>query len=485
MLDWLKFLFSYTYTGTRGGYRRLKKQVLLSVCIFASVRNADLTIVPSLRNRGNSQPGSRNGSAILGPMPVRNLVRDLRVAFGVSKFRRLAILGTGYLGACLALSVCVVAAPADLPVFRPNDPVTRSGFERFYNMDYARAIEDMEKVAAQHPDDPYAVNNLANTYLIRELFRMGALDPTDYANDSFVGTPQRPATTEAKNKIKELLERATGLEEARLRTNPNDVEALYARGVTRGMRSSYMGLIDRSWLTALRSAVGSRHDHEQVLELSPTFTDAKLIVGTHDYVVGSLPWAVKMAASLVGFSGNRERGIEELYAASKGGGEASIDAKILLALFLRREGRFDEALTLVREMTQEFPQNVIVALEEGDLLRAAHRDREAVTAYRKVWDAGHAGHFPFGSYELSAVNMGETQRALKDDAGALASYNLMEEVTHAAPELRQRAALGAGEIYDLQQRRDLAVKKYNLVIGLDGSSKWADAARKYLREPYR
>ena len=422
-------------------------------------------------------------------MPARNTISALSVAFGRCRFRRLALLGTGYLGGWLALPLCVVACvfatPADLPVFRPNDPVTRRGFERFYNMDYARAIEDMEKVSRQHPDDPFAVNNLANTYLIRELFRMGALDPTDYANDSFVGTPQRPATTEAKNKIKDLLEQATGLEEERLRINPNDVEALYARGVTRGMRSSYTGLIDRSWLTALRSAVGSRHDHERVLELSPTFTDAKLIVGTHDYVVGSLPWAVKMAASLVGFSGNKERGIEELYAASKGGGEASIDAKILLALFLRREGRFDEALTLVRKMTQQFPQNVIVALEEGDLLRAAHRDKEAVAAYRKVWDAGHSGHFPFGSYELSAVNMGDTQRAMKDDTGALLSYNLMEEASHAAPDLRQRAALGAGEIYDLQQKRDLAVKKYNLVISLDGSSKWADAARKCLREPCR
>jgi len=352
-------------------------------------------------------------------------------------------------------------------------------------MDYERAIADMEKVAAQHGDDPYAINNLANTYLIRELFRMGALDPTDYANDSFIGSPRRPATEEAKKKIKEFLERATGLEEDRLRVNPNDVEALYARGVTRGMRSSYTGLIDRSWLTALRSAVGSRHDHERVLELSPTFTDAKLIVGTHDYVVGSLPWAVKMAASLVGFSGNKERGIEELYAASKGGGEASIDARILLALFLRREGRFDEALNLVRGLTQQFPQNVIVGLEEGDLLRAAHRDKEAVAAYRKVWDSGHAGHFPFGNYELSSVNMGDTQRALKDDAGALVSYNLMEDVAHPATEFRQRAALGAGEIYDLQQKRDLAVKKYNLVVSVDGSSKWAESARKYLREPYR
>jgi tetratricopeptide (TPR) repeat protein len=156
-----------------------------------------------------------------------------------------------------------------------------------------------------------------------------------------------------------------------------------------------------------------------------------------------------------------------------------------LALFLRREGRFDEALGLVRTLTQQFPQNVIVALEEGDLLRAAHQDNGALAAYRKVWEAGHAGHFPFGSYELAAIDMGDVQRALKDDTGALASYNFLEDAPKAAVELRQRAALGAGELYDLQQKRDLAVKKYNLAISVDGSSKWAEAARKYLREPYR
>ena len=393
----------------------------------------------------------------------------------------LPVLGTLAMFALISARV----HSADLPVFRPNDALTRNGLERFYNMDYERALADLEKAAAEHPQDPYTINNLANTYLIRELFRMGALDPADYASDKFIGTPQRPATEAAKRKIRELLDQATGIEESRLQANANDVDALYARGVTRGMRSSFTGLIDRSWLTALRSAVGSRHDHERVLELSPTFTDAKLIVGTHDYVVDSLPWAVKMAASMVGFSGSRDRGIEELYAASKGGGEASIDAKILLALFLRREGRFDEALSLVRTLTQQFPQNVIVALEEGDLLRASHRDREAVAAYKKVWDAGHAGHFPFGSYEMAAVDMGDVQRALKDDAGALASYNLMEDAPKASAELRQRAGLNAGEVYDLQQKRDLAMKKYTAVVAADGSSHWAEMARKYLREAYR
>ena len=383
------------------------------------------------------------------------------------------------------MAIAPIARAADLPSFRPNDATTRDGFERFYNMDYERAIPAFEKAMAQHPQDPFTVNNLANAYLIRELYRMGALNPADYANDSFVGTPKRPATVEAKRKIKELLDSATELEEAKLGANEKDVDVLYARGVTRAMRSSYTGLIDRSWITALRSAVGSRHDHEHVLEMNHDYVDAKLIVGAHDYIVGSLPWAVKVAASVVGFSGDKKRGIEELYAVSRGGSQTRVDAAILLVLFLRREGRLDESLTLVRGLTQMFPQNVILALEEGDLLRVAHRDKEALVAYRRVWDAGHAGHYPFGNYERACISMGDAQRGSKDDAGALASYLLMDQVAKPDPELKQHADLNAGELYDLQQKRELAVKKYNAVLAVDGGSDYARQARKYLKDGYR
>ena len=380
-------------------------------------------------------------------------------------------------------------ASRELPPFRPNDALTRRALERFYNMDYGQATADLEKVAAQHPadtrqQDPFPVNNLANCLLVSELYRMGALDPSDYLHDNFLGSPKRPARAETSRRIRELLERATAVEEERLRANPNDVDMLYARGVTRGMLSSYMGLIERSWFAALRSAVGSRRDQERVLQLSPTFTDAKLIVGTHDYVMGSLPWAVKAAAVLVGFNGSRERGIDELRAAVRGGGQASIDARIILALFLRREGQLNEALELVRELVTLFPQNIIFAIQEGDMLRAAHRNKEAMIAYRRVWDAGRAGHFPVGGYELATVNIGDLQRSMRDDAGALASYNLMEETSQAAPELRQRAFLNAGEIYDLQQKRKLAINKYQAVVAIDASSQWARQARKYLRDPY-
>ena len=387
------------------------------------------------------------------------------------------------LGICLILlfsPLAVAVQAADLPPFRPDDALTREALRHFYNMEYDRAIADYEKVSDARSDDPFAINNLLNCQIVRELYRMGMLDPTDYLSDNFLGSPKRPAGAAAVRTIAELLGRATALEEKRLRVDPNDVNMLYARGVTRAMRSSYTGLIDRSWFAALRSAEGSRRDHERVLKLSPSFSDADLIVGTHDYVLGSLPWAVKAAAAVVGFSGSRERGIEELQAAAHGAGHASIDAKILLALFLRREGRLDDALNLVRELTQLFPHNFIFALQEGDLLRASDRTQEALEAYRHVWDEGQAGQFSVGGYELAAVNMGDLQLASKDALAALSSYNLLEATLQAPPEIRQRAFLGAGRVYDLLLQRDLALQKYRSVIGIDGSTEWARQARKAL-----
>jgi tetratricopeptide (TPR) repeat protein len=227
--------------------------------------------------------------------------------------------------------------------------------------------------------------------------------------------------------------------------------------------------------------MAARRDHQWVLQLSPAFTDANLIVGTHDYVMASLPWAVKTAAAVIGFHGNRERGIEELRSAVNGAGQASIDAKILLALFLRREGQTDEALRLVRDLLLQFPGNVIFAMQEADMLRAEHRNEEALAAYQRVWKAGRDGAFPPGGYEIAAIRMGDLQRSRHENVEALASYNLLEDARHAPPELRQRALASAGQIYDSQGKSDSAVEKYRALVAIGGSNEWTELARRRLR----
>jgi formylglycine-generating enzyme required for sulfatase activity len=133
----------------------------------------------------------------------------------------------------------MAAAPAGAQLsFRPADPLNNSAFDHFYNMDYPHSISEFDQVLQKHRDDPFAVNHLLTAVLFQELYRMGALNSGEYANDSFVATAHRPADPKVQARIKELVEKARSLEEKRLSTNANDVEALYARGVTRGQFST-------------------------------------------------------------------------------------------------------------------------------------------------------------------------------------------------------------------------------------------------------
>ena len=396
--------------------------------------------------------------------------------------------------ALLRRLLILTAALAALPIpggvaqskltFRPADPLNPAAFQHFYDMYYEKSIQEFTQVSQRHPDDPDAVNHLLTAVLFRELDRIGALNTGDYANDSFINSKHRPADPKTCDEIKQLVKKAQDLEEKRLEVNAKDVGALYARGVTRAQFATYTALIEHAWFSALRNAVGARHDHEKILELEPGNVDAKLIVGAHNYVIGSLPWGVKAATTVVGLGGNKEKGLQYLHDAAAGNTETSIDAKIVLMVFLRREGRLDESLQILRWLIPQYPHNVLFALEEGNLLRAKRQNRGAEAAYRKVWDDGRAGKYSGLHYEFAATALGDLLRSEKNYEGAAAAYDLVSQVQKPDPETAQRAAVGAGEMYDLLHKRDVAVKRYETAVAVDGNSELAQTARKRIRDPY-
>jgi len=369
--------------------------------------------------------------------------------------------------------------------FRPNDPLNHAAFDHFYNLDYDRAVQEFDQVLQRHPDDPFAVNHLLTAVLFRELYRMGALNTGEYANDTFIRAAHRPADPKVKQQIKDLVQRALSLEEKRLAENPKDVEALYARGATRAQFATYTAMVEHAWFSALRNAVGARRDHERVLELAPGDAPAKLIVGVHNYVMGSLPLALRASVTMLGIGGNKEKGLQYLHECAQGTGETGTDAKILLVLFLRREHRYQEALPIARGLIQSYPHDVLMALEEGNLLRAAASDQEAAAVYRKVWQAGREGYYDGLHYEIAALSLGDLLRSQKDYASAVAAYEQVNQVAQPDPEILQKANLAAGEVYDLLGKRDLAIKKYQAVITTDAGTALAESANEYLKEPYR
>jgi tetratricopeptide (TPR) repeat protein len=380
---------------------------------------------------------------------------------------------------------CLAADPVTSTVYRPADPLNQAAFEHYYNLDHDAAIQDFEKILARHPNDPFAVNHLLSAIQVRELYRMGAMNTGDYSNDNFIGVAHRVADSTQKQRIKQLVELAEKQEDAELARDPNNVDMLYARGVTRAQFALYTALIERAWFSALRNAVGARHDHERVLQLAPQYTDAKLVVGAHNYVMGNLPLAVKIAVALAGLSGDKEKGLQYLNDAYHGNGEASVDAGIVLMVFLRREHRYAEALQIADAIGPRFPRNYLLPLEEANLLRAAGKNDQAEEQYRRVWQNGREGKYGSLHYEIAAIGLGDLLRGEKKYQAAAAAYELVSEVAGTDPELLQKANLGAGEMYDQLQKRDLAMKKYEAVVAVNAGNAEADKARKRIKDAYR
>ncbi len=398
--------------------------------------------------------------------------------------------GRRVLATSLLLLISVVAsAGADSGTWTPtrstNDATTRKGFDNFYNLEYDKAIREFEAAVQAHPDDPFAVNHLLSAVIFKELYRIGALDTEAYATESFLDKKYLvPLDPKVHDRVNQLSAQSEQLSNGYLAKNPNDVNALYARGVARGLKSTYMGMAEHAWFAALRSAIGARHDHERVLELDPNYVDAKLSVGVDLYVIGSLSWPVKVMASVAGLSGNKEKGLQYLRdVAAHGSPEVAWDAKIALALFLRREQKYDEALELVGGMYQAFPRNFLVATEYAHLLNAAGHGPQAVAAYKKIVAGCRSNAFTVCRMEIPAYGLGEAMKGQRDLQGAADAYALAAS-SAAEPDFKQRAMLNEAEMYDAMHKRDAALEKYKAVIAANSDTQSADLARRYMKQAY-
>ena len=144
---------------------------------------------------------------------------------------------------------------------------------------------------AQNPDNPLAVDYVLDTVIFRELYRLDLLDTTFYAHDGFLNGKHAVAADPAvAERVNSLFNKAIDLSDQQLSKNPEDVDALFARGWARSLRAVYIGLVERSFVSALHVALQARSDNEKVLRLDPRYIDAKLVVGVHQYVTGSLPF---------------------------------------------------------------------------------------------------------------------------------------------------------------------------------------------------
>jgi tetratricopeptide (TPR) repeat protein len=365
-------------------------------------------------------------------------------------------------------------------------PEVRAAYERFYTLDYDGALSRFQKVEQAHPDDPMAADYVLETVLFHELYNRDLLDTTLYAHDGFLTGKHQVVEDKAFTAhIEELSGNAIHLAEQQLQKNPKDVNALYARGWSKSLHATYMGLVQRSFVSALRLALQARSDNDQALDLDPDYVDAELVVGVHQYVVGSLPFAIKMLAGLAGIHGNKQKGLELLRDDGKYGVTTSVEARTALALFLRREAKYGEAAEWNDSLEREYPHNFLFWLESANLQKDAGHAQQAIVLYRALLDQSrHAGYFTNAHLEQAWFGLADTLRGQREAAASAEAFEHVLAQPTVSPDLKRRAQLGAGMEYDLMGKREQAEAAYRDVLAL-GDSDQASDARRYLKAPYK
>jgi len=369
-----------------------------------------------------------------------------------------------------------------------QQPLVQSGYDHFYNLEYDQAIADFERAIAANPSDPELHNHLAQAIVFQEMFRDGALESELVSGtNSFLRRPKLNPSAATEKRFLDEVARAISLAEARLRANPNDTSAMYALGISYGLRSDYYWVVKKAWHDSLKDATAARRQHNRISELDPANVDARLVQGLHDYIVGSLPWHWRMLGFLVGIHGDKAKGIRTVQQVARDGKDNKLDAEIFLCALYRRENETRLAVPLVQDLVHRFPRNYLLRLELSQMYSMAGDKTGALQAVSDLASlkTRHAPGYDRVPWEKIYFQEGTIEFWYNDLDRALDD---MKKVTAHAEDVDLNtgvyAYLRMGQIYDLTRHRQEALDAYRKAVAYAPDADAAQESRKYLSTPY-
>jgi hypothetical protein len=261
-----------------------------------------------------------------------------------------------------------LAASGQTPTGALHVPELEAGFHLLYDLKPEDARNQFEAWQKSHPEDPLGSASEAAAYLFEECSRQGVLTSEFFLDDKrFLGKIPLKPDAELRAAFFAVDKRAQDLAELRLKTNPDDANALFAMTLSVGMQADYASLIDKHQVESLKMIRDADRYAQRLLVIAPDAADAYLTLGAANYIIGSLPGLKKFFLGFAGIHGDKRAGIQQLEIAADRGHYLRPFAKIMLALAALREKQPELARAHLNELVAEFPENPLFASELGKL----------------------------------------------------------------------------------------------------------------------
>lgn len=249
--------------------------------------------------------------------------------------------GTGTVPAAPATAIGPPTFPYDerIPLSREQHAKAVSAVNHIYNFEFEAALSEGNALHAANPKSPLGDLLLAEAYWWQAINNLDRPELVAGFRD------HASAGIAAAEKLLERDER--------------DPFALFTLGGLNGRKAILDGLTGKR-LESVNTAVTARKYLRLLNRHHPDMEDAYFGLGVYDYFAAELPWFARLLSKfLLGLAGDKERGLAEMERAARGGLFTQVDARVFLAIaYLDTEGRYGEALAMLRGLHETYPRNL-------------------------------------------------------------------------------------------------------------------------------
>lgn len=347
------------------------------------------------------------------------------------------------------------------------------GIDYLYNMDFEKADNEFTEVIRSEPNHPagYFFQAMTQWWRILSNFDDESQDERFYS----------------------MLEKVIDMCEAQLDKNENDVTALFFKGGAVGFRGRLRGNRGK-WVGAANDGLVALPAVRKAFALEPNNYDVLLGIGIYNYYADVIPKQYPIVKPLMLFfpSGDKKIGLEQLETASQKARYAKTEAiYFLLQSYFTYEKQYSKALEIARELHSKYPRNPLFHRMYGRCYVSLGYWAEAFFVFTDVekkyashqlgYDTydGREAYYYIGKFNFLAGKFDE----------ALQSFYKCDELSRkidkdGASGFMSMANLTIGLIYDLQQKRDLALVQYQKVLDMKEYENTHKDAQRYMEKPY-
>lgn len=354
-----------------------------------------------------------------------------------------------------------------------GDTLLRQGIDKIYNVEFAEAEKKFTEVIKLYPEHPagYFMDAMIDWWRVNLFQRKNDVDQ------------------QLLTKLKRVGERCDAL----LTADERNLTALFFKGAALGFEGRYYALRG-DYFKAATSGKDGMDILQELQKLAPTNRDIMFGTGVYNYYASAIPEKYPLLKPVMMFlpRGDKELGILQLRAAAEMARYAAVESMVqLVSVYYSFEKQPSNALPYARELHKRYPNNPLFSrylgrcfVSVGPLDSMELIWREVLLGYmdkRPGYDEFAAREALYyigtalmihGNYDLALKYYYKCDEACRlidtDPSGFMVKVNLK-----------------IGQIYDVQNKRKLAIDQYKKVVGWQDYDGTRQQAESYIGSPYR